>query len=45
MGAMSPSDEPSFRYPSDPARRLGFVVGDIIPACVVILILSAVIKV
>ena len=42
---MSMSDEPYFPYPSDPARRLGFIVGDIISAGVIILILSAILKV
>jgi hypothetical protein len=42
---MTTSDEPYFPYPADPARRLGFIVGDIITAGVIILILSAILKV
>jgi hypothetical protein len=42
---MSMSDESYFPYPADPARRLGFIVGDIISAGVIILILSAILKV
>ena len=34
-----------FPYPSDPARRLGFIVRDIISAGVIILILTAILKV
>ena len=42
---MDPSNEPYFPYPSDPARRLGFTVGDIISAGVIILTLTAILKV
>jgi hypothetical protein len=41
---MTASDEPYFPYPSDPARRLGFIVGDILSAGVIILILTAILK-
>jgi hypothetical protein len=42
---MDPGNEPYFPYPSDPARRPGFIVGDIISAGVIILILTAILKV
>jgi hypothetical protein len=42
---MVPSDEPFFPYPSDPLRRSGFIVGDLISAGVILLILSAIVKV
>ena len=44
-GAMDPSNEPYFPYPSDPARRLGFIGSDIISAGVIILIPTAILKV
>jgi hypothetical protein len=43
-GSMTPSTEPYFPYPSDPTRRLGFIIGDLISAAVIVLILSAVLK-
>ena len=42
---MDPSNEPYFPYPSDPTRRLGFIGSDIISAGVMILILTAILKV
>jgi hypothetical protein len=41
---MTQSHEPYFPYPSDPARRLGFIVGDIIAASVIALIITAVLR-
>jgi len=42
---MTQSDEPFFPYPSDPVRRAGFIIGDLISAAVILLILSAVLKI
>jgi hypothetical protein len=42
---MVPSDEPFFPYPSDPLRRSGFVIGDLISAGVILLILFAILKI
>jgi hypothetical protein len=44
MAPMNESHAPYFPYPADPARRFGFIVGDLISAGVIILILSAVLK-
>lgn len=41
---MTTSHEPYFPYPSEPARRFGFIVGDLISAGVLVLLLSAVFK-
>ena len=41
---MSPDHEPYFPYPPDPARRFGFIIGDILSAGVIILILTAILK-
>ena len=41
---MTPAEEPYFPYPSDPARRFGFVIGDIVAAGVILLILFAILK-
>lgn len=41
---MTPSSESYFPYPGDPLRRLGFIVGDIISAGVILLILTAVLR-
>jgi hypothetical protein len=41
---MTTNHEPYFPYPSVPARRLGFIFGDLISAGVLILLLSAVFK-
>ena len=41
---MTPSTSAYFPYPADPAGRLGFIVGDLIPASVIILILTAIFK-
>ena len=41
---MTSSSEPYFPYPADPARRVGFIVGDLFSASVIILILSAILK-
>ena len=41
---MIPRDEPFFPYPSDPLRRVGFIVGDLISAAVILLIISAALK-
>ena len=42
---MLPSDEPFFPYPSDPLRRAGFILGDILAAGVIALILIDILKV
>jgi hypothetical protein len=42
---MTASHEPYFPYPSDPVRRMGFIIGDIIAAAVILLILTAVLKI
>ena len=42
---MTTSDEPYFPNPPDPARRFGFIVGDVISTGVILLVLSAIIKV
>ena len=42
---MNADREAYFPYPSDPARRVGFIIGDLISAAVVILILVAIFKV
>jgi len=42
--AMTPSTEPYFPYPADPFRRAGFIVGDIISAGVIVLIVTAVLR-
>jgi hypothetical protein len=41
---MTPTHEPYFPYPADPVRRLGFIIGDIISAGVIVLILTAILK-
>jgi hypothetical protein len=41
---MTSSDEPYFPYPSDPARRFGYLIGDLISAGVILLILIAILK-
>ena len=41
---MTPSNEPYFPYPSDPARRSGYLIGDVISAGVILLILIAILK-
>jgi hypothetical protein len=41
---MTPVEEPYFPYPSDPSRKLGFIIGDIIAAGVILLILIAILK-
>lgn len=43
---MTPTtNEPFLPYPSDPLRRAGFIIGDIIAAGVILLILSAILKI
>jgi hypothetical protein len=42
---MPPTDEPYFPYPADPARRLGYLIGDLISAGIILLILVAILKV
>ena len=42
---MTSSNEPFFPYPPDPLRRAGFIIGDIIAAGVIVLILTAILKI
>jgi hypothetical protein len=41
---MTLNHEPYFPYPSDPARRFGYLIGDVISAAVILLILIAILK-
>jgi hypothetical protein len=42
---MTSGHEPYFPYPSDPLRRIGFIIGDLFSAGVILLILIAVFKI
>jgi hypothetical protein len=41
---MTPSDEPYFPYPPDPARRFGYLIGDLISVGIILMIVIAILK-